>query len=203
MSYCSKILQRLGIQDSALEHHLPEIVARLDTAAQSLTRRTGHALSQHKFYGINQCLHLAGSLVLLESNAQALRALLEELATEPKDHGAKLAPQSDATTFLSVAMLCYILVTFLPKHGGLDDSHAQHIWRALHSVNWIVGTPDMKLLEIPTDSEPPPSLTPNPVTEPPPGLQAPSTPTTPPGPPSPPTTPAEPQSPSSPTTHRR
>jgi hypothetical protein len=164
VSYCSKLLERLGIQDPALDHHRSEIVARLDTAAQSLTRRTGQALTQNKFYGINQCLHLAGSLVLLESNAQALRGVLEELAAEPKSREGKQNPQSDATTFLSVAMLCYLLATYLPRHDALKESSSRQIWTALRSVNWIVGPEDMALLQIPTTPEPPASLTPPPVT---------------------------------------
>jgi hypothetical protein len=149
MAYeCEKIVRKLKIDDASLKHHHSEITARLDTATLVLTTRTGNPLSQHKIFGINQCLHLAGTLVLLESHSQSLRQLLEELSSGPKPPKPdQVLPESDATSFLSAAMLCYLLTTYLPRMGVYKPYDV--IWAALDSVNWIVGEKDMKLLGIP------------------------------------------------------
>ena len=148
MDECENIVRKLKIDDGSLAHHHPEILARLETATRSLTTKTGNPLSQHKIFGINQCLHLAGTLVLLESHSQSLRQLLEELSSGPKSpKQEQVLPESDATSYLSAAMLCYLLTTYLPKRGVPKPYDA--IWAALDSVNWIVGEKDMRLLGIP------------------------------------------------------
>jgi hypothetical protein len=139
-----EILTRLKIDDEALDHHKDEITSRLESAARSLTSRARNPLSQQKMFGINQCLHLAGTLVLLEGNAQALRQVLQDLSPPRK---TKASPESDATTFLSVAMLYHLLTKYLPEHVGAGV-HYDAIWEALGSVNWIVGKNDMDLLGI-------------------------------------------------------
>lgn len=144
MDPSERILARLKINDEALNHHRDEITSRLESATRSLTSRSGNPLSQQKMFGINQCLHLAGTLVLLESDARTLRQVLRRLSPQKK---TKTSPESDATTYLSVAMLYHLLTKYLPTHVGADE-HYDAIWGALDSANWIVGKKDMRLLGI-------------------------------------------------------
>lgn len=83
-------------------------------------------------YGINQCMHLASSFVLLGSKSETLKEVIHKVRTECSNINCEVDP----TTIISVAALYYLLSTD-------DESEHEKGIRVLkerfEKIGWMVG----------------------------------------------------------------
>jgi hypothetical protein len=153
-----QLITDLGITDQSLDSNVDDIVERLTTAAACARPASIRPLGLNKMYGINQCLHLASSLVLLESHPEKLKAWLKGIEDMQKK-GEGFRPTTDATTYLSIGMLYYLLAEYLPANNAnikassrtIDEARLEDVRTMMESVNWLVGEDDMKKLGIPVE----------------------------------------------------
>jgi hypothetical protein len=109
---------------------------KLSHADRDLVRENGY------IFAINQCLHLAISLVLL--NTANLNRALDRVRQNPAFYG------KDPTTVVTIAMLFKILKT---KTGpGVSSDERENVRRRIRQrfeeINWLVGRSGMEALGI-------------------------------------------------------
>ena len=95
-------------------------------------------------YAIEVCLHIASSIVLLESNAKNLDATLRQIKTREKDY-ADANPEAVVTS----AALCYLLTE--ANTGATSDERdaLDYLLKRLDSIHWGIGEKAMETLGIP------------------------------------------------------
>jgi hypothetical protein len=131
------LFQHLKVPREFLREHAQVIRDKLRCAAGDLTRENGD------LFAINQCLHLASSVVL--RNADHLG---ETLAAVREHAGLK---ELDPTTVVTVATLCYLLQAEIYAAPPPEDrERLQRLWRRFDAINWLVGTDAMRVLGIET-----------------------------------------------------
>jgi hypothetical protein len=130
------LFDKLGIPRNYFENeeHLKGVREKLANAAQGM--REGLT----EFVGLNVCIHVASSFVLLESSRAKLTTTLDEIA--------ELFPDIDPTTVVTAASLYYIL-KHLESRGELKPSEKkdiQYMHKRFMDISWLIGTERMKRL---------------------------------------------------------
>lgn len=138
--YRDLVESRLRISRDFLEEYRETILDRLDSAYKVMTSEEKTAVNRDLF-GINQCVHLASSIVLLASTSEALSQTVDDLKVE--------LSESDATTVLTIATLYYLLADYVPQRFAQQRPESiGYIRKRLDAVNWMVGQPVMDVLAI-------------------------------------------------------
>lgn len=139
------IVSTLGVTTQFLEAHWQTIFDRLQSASNSMTHQTKESkdcFSQQAIFGINQCIHLASSIVLLGTEKDKLATLIDSIRQE--------SYTNDPTTILTVSTLYYLLADYILEEK-IDDTSADTfkvICTRFSEVNWMVGESDMGKLDI-------------------------------------------------------
>lgn len=83
-------------------------------------------------YGINQCMHLASSFVLLGSESEILSHVIHKVRAECNERNLEIDP----TTIISVAALYYLLTTDKePDH----EKGIKVLKERFEQIDWMVG----------------------------------------------------------------
>jgi hypothetical protein len=97
------------------------------------------------FFGINQCLHIASSLVLLESNAERVMQTLPSIAQKYPELAGK-----DPSTVVTIAALYHLIKTAENNLKKSDKATIEYIHRRFDQMNWMIGEDGMRVLGIKT-----------------------------------------------------
>ena len=106
--------------------------------------------SNQIIFGINQCIHLATSIVLLGVKENELKDIRLAISNEKK------YTNTDATTIITIATLFYLLNDYAGnlieewKENKIKDGQKilKFIRERLDNVNWMIGYENMKTLGI-------------------------------------------------------
>ena len=136
--YEKLLFEDLGIPAGyfAVKAHQETILSRLLGAADAMAGRLGEMV------GINTCLHVASSIVLLGSDAGKLERTLEEL-------GDKF-PGIDPTVILTAASLYYLLRDQIAREGlgQAERNKLQYVRQRFQDMHWKIGRECMRQLSI-------------------------------------------------------
>lgn len=110
---------------------------RLQSASKELISTRGD------IFGINQCLHIASSTLLLGVSRDNLNKGLEEIK-----HYPDLADK-DPTMIATIAMLYYIIKTEEQSDLSKEEKvKLERIHKRFDEINWFIGPIGMKSLQI-------------------------------------------------------
>ena len=147
LQYNEIVNTELNIHNPFLECHKDNIWKRVENAYNSIENKdTEDCFSNRDVFGLNQCIHLATSVVLLGTAKSKLPKARTKIAGQYKNN--------DPSTILTIAMLFYLLENYLPiaelpeVKDGCKDKIIKDIRRRFDAVNWMVGTSVMKDLGI-------------------------------------------------------
>ena len=131
----------LGIDKNYLNNpeHQKVIRTRFLNAAAAMRRRLGEIV------GINACIHVASSIVLMSSDPDKLAQMLKDI---PKGF-----PGIDPTIVLTAATLYYLLVDLIVQEAkdGLrkkQKKDLEHVFKRFQDMRWMIGETAMNKLEI-------------------------------------------------------
>jgi len=122
--YEKLVREYLKITDEFIGEHADVIRDRLNFAAAEVQRERGD------IFAINQCLHLAGSLVLYCATPNLNYAI--DRVRQIREFFGK-----DPTTVLTVAMLFFLLR--LEPRDEKDRSNKEILGKRFDEMNWLVG----------------------------------------------------------------
>ena len=132
----------LEIGDEFFEQHESTIKKRFILAGSSETNQSYFDSSD--IFGLNQCIHLANSIVLLGSKGQnSIKNASELIRTST--HREK---GPDITTVLTIATLYYLILRMEEKMDEKDL--LKKIRSRFDETNWLIGPDLMKYLGIET-----------------------------------------------------
>ena len=160
--YKEIVLDGLKITDQFLleDERSATIHERLKSACQVIKDDKPDSFSNRDIFAINQCVHLATSIVLLGTVADQL----QETMNKTKDE----FPNSDPTSVITIATLYYLLVDYMKRQDAkmkeirekLDRKESTKgdivnwqeivlcIRKRFDAVNWMIGHDGMKKLDI-------------------------------------------------------
>lgn len=149
----------LGIKIGFFRDYADTISDRIHKAAVTLggTQTAGKPspLSQESLFAVNQCVHLASSIVLLGTEESRLNTTTAALGRHSPTNPADVAALRgvDPTTVLTMATLYYLLWDWPEDPESKlkrDDEELRLIRLRLDNVNWLIGRAWMAELEIAT-----------------------------------------------------
>jgi hypothetical protein len=110
-------------------------------------------LSQESLFAVNQCVHLASSIVLLGTQETRLNTTTEKLGSHVPSNPSDVSSLKgvDPTTVLTMATLHYLLWDWPEDPESKltrDDVSLRTIRVRLDDVNWLIGRAWMKELGI-------------------------------------------------------
>ena len=144
--YYNNIVSTMLKIDKCLDKYNGTIYSRLHSAYQIIQEKHKDHFSQSDIFGINRCVHLASSVVLLCTEAELLLSAVENIRiAQDEDTHTKLFPEKDATTVLTIATLFYILNNYSHK---LPADEQKTICKHFDTVNWMIGNDAMRILGI-------------------------------------------------------
>jgi hypothetical protein len=140
--YESILLDRLHVDQSFIEAHAARIKSRFLDAADILARRNADMVPDDVF-AINQCLHVASTVVLLGSNIENINSTAQ-LLKENESYA-----DIDPTSVVSAAALFYLLK--MHEQNAADDDERrkiQLIKARFDKINWMLTPRAMAALGI-------------------------------------------------------
>lgn len=141
--YESIVKENLKIRDEFLEDHKDTIQKRLRAAAGEMGK-VGSFIDRPEIFAINQCIHLASSIVLLGSDDRLLDNTLNSIRTNGK------FSDQDPTTVVTIATL-YYLISKIEKDPTIPQDvkdDIKRIHKTFDKSSWMLGTQVMKELSI-------------------------------------------------------
>ncbi len=127
----------LGITIDFLDKHEETLYQRLLASYDTMVKEETGVFRSRIIFGINQCVHLATSVVLLGSEPERLRKSMKN-AKNRFSH-------ADPSAVLTIATLYYLLTVYLDWDLIYE---IKHICRNFDSVNWMIGEETMNALGI-------------------------------------------------------
>ncbi len=131
--YKQILFERLGISPKVFEDNeqLKEIRERL--AKGDVAKREGLT----EFVSVNLYIHVASSVVLLESESAKVRSTLNFV----EDHFSGIDP----TTVVTSSSLYYIIKCLLSREDLSADErdNLTHVWERFQEINWLIGSQRM------------------------------------------------------------
>jgi hypothetical protein len=125
----------LKVTDKFLEEHASVIREKLDNAAKEAVGERGAE------FAVNQCLHLAGSLVLHCTSLDLSHAL-------DKVRQVQAFFGKDPTTVLTIAMLHHLLQLDVLAPTDKDRKNREALLDQFANIDWLLGTPAVEVLGI-------------------------------------------------------
>lgn len=164
--YKDIVEKELEIKDDFLleEERGETIHTRLKSAYGVMKNDQLDSFSNRDIFAINQCVHLATSIVLLGSDADRLENTMHKTKTE--------FPNSDPNSVITIATLYYLLTNYMGRQNEkIEEIRAkftqapqvpevpkeeppqwqtivQYIRERFDAVNWMIGQEGMKTLGI-------------------------------------------------------
>jgi hypothetical protein len=137
-----RIVDRLKIPKEFLDTYAPAVRAKFREASGKLAKESARE------DGINQCLHVASSVVL--RNPEHLDETLDRIRDEPALKG------SDSNTILTIAALYYLLQSEthrLKAEEAEDRQGLRRVHQAFDQKEWLIGKDAMRTLGIEATSQ--------------------------------------------------
>lgn len=152
--YQDLVTHQLLIKADFLDDYKHIIWDRFTTAYKQINERADikDAFSQHRIFGINQCVHIASGVVLLASETGVLQEAMKFV------EGKHIA--DDPTTALTIATLYYLVKDYLPLSANGESDKLDMLDKVcfvLDDINWLIGKDGIDALK----KEVPPSVNPN------------------------------------------
>jgi hypothetical protein len=148
------VVDRLGLIKH-LGSYDKTISSRLHSAYESMKEAGNDFFSQCDIFGMNRCVHLASSIVLLCADSEILATLVREIKDEVDDNpNVKLFEGPDPTTVITIATLFYILKVYTIGRKLNDgeemvpDLEREEICKRFNNVNWMIGPKAVRILGI-------------------------------------------------------
>ena len=139
--YQKLVENELKIPDEFLKNHEPAIKKRFIAARSSESSQS--YFDSPDLFSINQCIHLANSIVLLGSNGEnSIKNASNVIENNIDDKG------HDITTILTIATLYYIIRRMETKME--EKEVLRKIRRRFDRANWLIGSDLMHFLGIET-----------------------------------------------------
>jgi hypothetical protein len=128
-----KVVRELGVQTRYLDEQEKAILGRLKTALVYIQGKSdvGDRHTCQRVFGLNQCLCLATTIVLLTSTIQKISKVREGLAKTARHVG------TDSATLISIACLAAILDW---AQDQKDSGWVNEIRSCFEEVNWLIGS---------------------------------------------------------------
>jgi hypothetical protein len=133
--YQKVVRDHLKVSEEFLGEHADVIREKLNFAAAEILRERGH------IFAINQCLHLAGSLVLHCASLN-LNYALDKVRQVPEFYG------KDPTTVVTIAMLYHLLETDVLVQTEQDRESREVLLKQFRGINWMIGGEALEALGI-------------------------------------------------------
>ncbi len=118
------------------DEHYKAILQRLDSAGIVFSRRgrkrekTIDYMKRSDIFAVNNCLHMAASIVILGSNPQILAGVLQDVK--------KTYPSMDPTTIITISAL-YYSVAKLKNSAQDSQKKLEAVHRRFDEMKWFVG----------------------------------------------------------------
>ena len=137
------LFEDLGISKAYLDDpaHQEVIRTRFLGAAEAMRGRLGEIV------GINACIHVASSIVLMSSDPDRLAKTLKDIKTEFEGIDRDIDP----TVVLTAATLNYLLVDLIrheKSRRARRRKDLEHVFRRFQDMRWMIGERGMEKLEI-------------------------------------------------------
>lgn len=93
---------------------------------------------------INQCMHLASSVLLLGSKEEDIESAIRHVRS------LSGIEENDPTTVLSIVMLYYIIRKESQKLDASEDEKRliERVCNMFQRINWVIGSAGMQVLEL-------------------------------------------------------
>jgi hypothetical protein len=143
------IKDRLQFKPEFLNIHEKIIDDRFESAGTEILKGLESRLENADISGINKCLQLASTILLLGTESDVINKELESVF---KQNEKLKIEDIDPSTILTVAVLYYLVKLKEEEYEKKNDKEKQKAIKAIHArftkIKWLVGGVWMKKLKI-------------------------------------------------------
>lgn len=143
------IIENLKFKDELLNTHKKIIDDRFKSAGDEILKGLESRLENADISGINKCLQLASTILLLGTESDVINKELESVSKQNLELEIE---DIDPSTILTVAVLYYLVKYKEKEYKENNDEKKQKAIKAIHArftkIKWLVGGVWMKKLKI-------------------------------------------------------
>lgn len=132
----NNIVKRLKINPAFLKKHESIIRERFEAASAEIQMGLESKMENADITGINKCLQLASTILLLGTQSDNISKELAEVATENSNAGIN---DIDPSTLLTIAVLYYLIEQKETEYSGAANIPVKAIRERFSKIRWLVG----------------------------------------------------------------